>query len=175
MSAIDIPFNFKPRAYQLPLLRAMDSGCKRACCVWHRRAGKDKTLINIAVKKMFERVGVYYYYFPTMTQGRKILWDGMDKAGFKFIDHFPREVVAKKNDQEMKIQLANGSLFQIIGTDKLENVGTNPVGCVFSEYSLQNPRGWDYVRPILAENGGWAIFNFTPRGKNHAHELYKMA
>jgi poly-beta-hydroxyalkanoate depolymerase len=28
---------------------------------------------------------------------------------------------------------------------------------------------------ILAENGGWAVFIYTPRGKNHGHSLYQMA
>jgi len=32
---------------------------------------------------------------------------------------------------------------------------------------LQDPRAWDFIRPILAENGGLAVFNFTPRGANH--------
>jgi len=54
-------------------------------------------------------------------------------------------------------------------------MGTNPVGCVFSEFSLQDPKAWEYIRPILAENDGWAIFNFTPRGNNHAKKLYDMA
>jgi hypothetical protein len=153
----------------------MDSGCKRAVCVWHRRAGKDKTFLNHCVKRMFERVGTYYYYFPTATMGRKILWDGIDKDGSRFIDHFPAELRDNVNNQEMKLKLTNGSLFQIIGTDRLDVVGTNPIGCTFSEYSLQNPQGWEYVRPILAENGGWAVFNFTPRGYNHAKQLYDMA
>jgi hypothetical protein len=124
---------------------------------------------------MAQRVGTYYYYFPTMTMGRKILWDGMDRAGMPFLDHFPTDFVEHRNNQEMKIKAVNGSYFQIIGTDRLDVVGTNPVGCVFSEFSLQNPLGWDYVRPILAENDGWAVFNFTPRGKNHSHALYLMA
>jgi hypothetical protein len=72
----------------------MDSGKKRAVVVWHRRAGKDKTLINLVAKKALERVGSYYYFFPTYAQGKKILWDGTDKDGFKFIDHF--DVVAQK-------------------------------------------------------------------------------
>ncbi|HEV2110849.1 MAG TPA: hypothetical protein VGT99_05795, partial [Gammaproteobacteria bacterium] len=38
-----------------------------------------------------------------------------------------------------------------------------------------DPRAWDYVRPILAENGGWALFIYTPRGKNHGFELYDIA
>ena len=75
----------------------------------------------------------------------------------------------------MKIRLKNGSVLQIMGTDQIINVGINPVGCVFSEFSLQDPKTWAFTRPILRENGGWAIFNFTPRGKNHAYELYLMA
>lgn len=169
---IILPHKFKPRGYQLPFLRAMDNGKRRAICVWHRRAGKDKTFLNFMIKRMVGRVGQYYYYFPTMAQGRKILWDGIDKDGFAFMSHFPRELIANKNDNEMKLRLKNGSIFNIVGTDRLEVVGPNPVGCVFSEYSLQNPRGWDYVRPILAQNEGWAVFNFTPRGRNDAYRLY---
>lgn len=149
---------------------------KRACWVLHRRAGKDKTLINVVAKKMLERVGAYYYFFPEFNQGRRILWDGMDKDGFKFMDHIPVELRKSTNNQEMKIELKNGSIFQIVGTDNYHAVrGTNPVGCVFSEYALQNPMAWDVVRPILNENGGWAIFNFTPLGKNHGFQLYESA
>ncbi|HYD35921.1 MAG TPA: hypothetical protein VD999_07725 [Vitreimonas sp.] len=76
----------------------------------------------------------------------------------------------------MKIELTNGSIWQVVGTDNVDRlVGANPRGCVFSEYSLQDPRAWDFIRPILAENGGWAIFIYTPRGRNHGYELYNMA
>lgn len=127
-------------------------------------------------KKMFERVGQYFYFLPTYKQGRKIIWDGIDGSGFKLLDHIPKELRVKTNDQEMKIELVNGSIFQVVGTDNVDSiVGTNPVGCVFSEYSLQDPQAWDFIRPILAENGGWALFLFTPRGKNHAYSLYRLA
>jgi len=128
------------------------------------------------IKKMFERIGLYLYYYPTMTLGRKAMWDGMDKDGLPFIEHFPKDAIAgQPNNQEMRIKLKNGSIFQVVGTDRLEVVGPNPVGAVFSEFSNQNPRGWEYIRPILRENGGWAVFNFTPRGKNHGYDLFKMA
>ncbi len=155
----------------------MDNGYKRAVLVWNRRSGKDKTLINFVAKKTFERVGAYYYFFPTYRQGKKILWEGRDREGFKFLDHFPKEIRdGKPNDTELKIKLINGSLFQIVGTNDIDSiVGTNPVGCVFSEYSLQDPRAWDFVRPILAENGGWAVFNYTPRGENHGWDLLQAA
>ena len=46
---------------------------------------------------------------------------------------------------------------------------------LFSEYSLHKPQAWNYLRPILAQNNGWALFNGTPRGKNHAYTLYQAA
>ena len=177
MSVIQIPYNFTPRGYQLPFLRAMEAGKKRAVLVHHRRAGKDKVAFNFMVRQAYERVGNYYYFFPTYNQGRKILWDGKDKQGFPFLNHIPMEIRAgDPNSTEMKVPLNNGSLLQVVGSDNIDSiVGTNPVGCVFSEYPLQDPRGWDFVRPILRENGGWAVFPYTPRGKNHGWDLYEMA
>lgn len=173
---LTLPHNFEPRDYQLPLLKALDSGYKRAVAVWHRRAGKDKTVINYISKQMYKRVGAYYYFFPTYQQGRKVLWNGLDGSGYKFTDHIPKELRVRTNDQQMLIETDNGSIFQIIGTDDFDRVmGTNPVGCVFCEYPLQNPAAWDYIRPILAENDGFAIFPFTPRGKNHGYTLLEMA
>ncbi len=130
------------------------------------------------------RVGTYFHLFPTYAQGKKIMWDGIDRAGFRVMNHFPgfsaskhpSGIVKHKNETELRVELTNGSAYQIIGTDNIDSiVGTNPVGCVFSEYSLQDPRAWDMLSPILLENGGWATFNFTPRGHNHAEALYRMA
>ena len=126
---------------------------------------------------MWENVGNYYYTFPTYSQGKKALWEARGSDGIKFLDHFPKELLdGKPNDTEMKIKYKNGSLFQVIGVEDADKlVGTNPRGIVFSEYSLQNPKAWEYMRPILAENKGWAIFNYTPRGKNHGFKLWEMA
>ncbi len=176
---ITIPHNFTPRPYQLPFLQAMERGVKRAALIWHRRCGKGKTLINFTAARMCERVGAYYHCFPEYNQGRKILWDGRDKDGFKFTDHFPREILAKpKNNTELKIEIRNGSIWQIIGADNYDSlVGPNPVGIVFDEWAVSDkyPHAWDYFRPILAENGGWAVFIYTPRGRNHGFDLYQNA
>lgn len=149
---------------------------KRAIAVWHRRAGKEKTFINYVVKEAVKRVGSYYYLFPTYSQAKKVVWDGRDKEGFAFLDHIPAQLIKSKHSQDLKVTLVNGSIIQLVGTDNIDSVvGTNPVGCVFSEYALQNPVAWDYLRPILRENGGWAIFDYTPRGRNHGFTLYQMA
>lgn len=76
----------------------------------------------------------------------------------------------------MKIRFKNGSLLQLVGSDNFDSLmGTNPQGVVFSEYALQDPRAYQYIRPILTANNGWAVFISTPRGKNHLYELYQIA
>lgn len=173
---IVLPHRFSPRPYQLPVLGALDRGATRAVAVWHRRSGKEKTFVNLMAKRTAQRVGAYYYLFPTFTQAKRAIWDGRDRDGFRFIDHFPDDYVTNRNESELKLTLASGSIFQLVGTDNFDGImSSNPIGCVFAEYSLQDPRAWDYIRPILRENGGWAVFDYTPRGKNHGKTLFDTA
>jgi hypothetical protein len=150
---------------------------KRALCVWHRRAGKDKLFLNKLLVRACETMANYAYYFPTARLGRRALWENVDVANkMRVIDHIPRELLAKEpNQTEMKISLINGSTIQVFGTDNLDVVGGNFFGVAFSEYALQNPLAWDLTRPILAENGGFAWFNATPRGENHLYDMLTMA
>lgn len=178
--SLQIPRFFKARSYQWDFIEAMRAGCRRAMLVWHRRAGKDATTLNMTIERMLERAGTYYYFWPTYAQAKKGLWDGIQKDGMPFLRHFPEELIVDKNETEMKITLGLGnglqSTFQLIGADNIDSiVGTNPIGCVFSEYSLMSPRAWDLMRPVLAENGGWSVFVFTPRGHNWAAKLWKSA
>ena len=139
-------------------------------------SGKDKTVFANLSKKMMERVGTYFYFLPTYSQSKKVIWNGADGAGFRFLDHFPKEIVKDINQTEMKIELKNGSILQMVGADNIDRiVGTNPIGVVFSEYSIMKPEVWDFIRPILAENGGWAVFVMTPRGTNHAWVMMQKA
>ena len=44
-----IPYGYSPRPYQLPILTALDRGCKRAVWCCHRRGGgKDLTVLELA-------------------------------------------------------------------------------------------------------------------------------
>jgi hypothetical protein len=114
---------------------------------------------------------------PTVVQGRKVIWNGIDYHGRRIIDQvFPEAVRRRVNNNEMLIELANGSMWQVTGSDNYNSlVGSNPVGVVFSEWSLADPSAWNYIRPILLENGGWAMFIYTPRGKNHGYKTFSMA
>ncbi len=177
METIRLPHKFNPRPYQLPLYKALDSGVRRAFIVWHRRAGKDKACFNYLLKRAFERVGTYFYFLPEYSQAKKVIWDNIDNDGFRMLDHIPRSLIRATNATELKITLINGSIIQLMGADVFSKsgVGTNPIGVVFSEFPISNPQVWDFMRPILKINGGWAIFNGTPRGQNHAFHLYEMA
>lgn len=180
---MDVPFNYAPRDYQVPLWEFMLGGGKRGALVWHRRAGKDKTVWNWTIfAAVLQRPGTYFYFAPTYAQGKKIIWDGMSDDGFPFRAHVPPELILDKNETEMQLTVRHlgpqggHSIIQIIGTDKLDSVrGTNPVGCIFTEFAFHDPRAWDIVEPILLANGGWALFISTPNGKNHFHKLYDFA
>ena len=177
MPEISIPNEWTPRPHQVGLFKAYDAGTKRFCVVWHRRAGKDSTVLNLTAKAMLERVGTYWHLFPYQTQARKAIWNGIDSQGRNILDQvFPHEIRKRTSSQEMLIELVNGSTFQLSGSDNYDNlVGSSPVAVVFSEWSLCDPNAWAYIRPILAENDGWASFIYTPRGKNHGWSLYNMA
>ena len=177
MVNIKIPYKWKPRKYQMKLWNYLENGGKRAVAVWHRRAGKDSLSLNWTAVAAMQRVGVYWHMLPLQTQARKVVWDAIDKQGRRVIDQvFPKALRKSANAQEMKIELLNGSIWQCVGSDSYNSlVGANPVGVVFSEYSIADPAAWDFIRPILAENDGWALFIYTPRGRNHGLTLFETA
>jgi len=137
---ISIPYNFKARPYQLPLLAAMDSGCKRAVITWHRRAGKDIVTLNYMIKRMVQEVGIYYYVFPSYRQAKKVIWEGQNNDGAKFLDYFPPPLIEKKNDSEMKVILKNGSMFQLIGSDAYD--------CFDDQTEILTDDGWKLFQDL---------------------------
>lgn len=182
MNTTTIPNGWQPRVYQVPLYNRFGflKPFQRASILWHRRAGKDSTALNLTAREMFKRVGTYWHLFPEQAQARKAIWNGIDAKGRRIVDQFlppsARDAVQPKSEQEMLLRADNGSTWQMAGSDNYNSlVGSNPVGVVFSEFALSNPAAWDYIRPMLLENGGWALFITTPRGRNHAYDLHMMA
>jgi len=168
------------RPYQeLPWRVMVQPSFKRGMLVWPRRNGKDLFCWNLMIAKALQRVGIYYYIAPYYNQARQIIWEGADDKGRRFLDYIPPELLEGlyhrgRTKLDMRQKLPNGSQIKLVGSDKIDSiVGTNPVGIVFTEFSLHKRGVWDYLRPILTNNGGWAIFNGTPRGTaNEMYELY---
>lgn len=124
------------------------------------------------------RVGGYWHMLPMANQARKAIWDAVNPStGRRRIDDaFPHELRESTREQDMFIRFKNGSTWQVVGSDNYNAlVGSPPVGVVFSEYALSDPSSWAFLRPILAENGGWALFISTPRGRNHFAKLVEYA
>lgn len=173
---VTVPYNFEPRDYQWKFFDDMHKSKKRfAILLWARRHGKDKTCFAYMLMQMVKKVGNYAYIFPTASLARKAAWQNIDSNGFRLLDHIPKELLKRKLDNQMFIELKNGSTLTFFGSDKQISVGTNFQGVIFSEFALQNPDTYLYLRPVINENKGWMLFATTSRGKNAFYDLYQMA
>lgn len=179
MPTISLPADgWRPRPYQLAAWKALEAGRPRLALAWHRRSGKDELALHWAAVSAMTRVGSYWHMLPLANQSRKALWDAINPhTGKRRIDDaFPLEIRETTREQDMFIRFKNGSTWQVVGSDNYNAlVGSPPVGVVFSEYAMADPNAWAFLRPILAENGGWAIFISTPRGRNHFARLVEYA
>jgi len=178
VSDIVLPNNWNPREYQLPGWCALQSGIKRALLLWHRRAGKDDVCLHWAATQAMQRIGNYWHMLPQYAQARKSVWEAVNPhTGKRRIDEaFPDDICETKRSQDMFIRFKNGSTWQLVGSDSYNAlVGSPPIGVTASEWALADPSAWAYLRPILRENGGWAVFITTVRGKNHVYRMYEGA
>lgn len=174
---IQLPYQLTLRPYQKPLWNAaVIDQISRFITVWPRRNGKDLLFLNIMLARAMQRVGLYFYIAPFYTQVKSIIWNGTDNDGRKFLDYIPPVLVEDTRESTLEKILVNGSRIRFLGSDNIDSiVGNNPVGVCFTEFSLHKPDAWHYLRPVLAENGGWAGFNGTPRGLNHMFTQFQYA
>ncbi len=161
---MEIPVNYKPRWYQTEALRALEEGVKFAVWCWSRRAGKDLTAFAYGVKKMVEEPMNVVLVFPTKEQGKEAFWDNIENDGFKTIEHIPKSLVARYDNNGMKITLVNGSTFSLLGAKDPDALrGANGRLYILSEFVDLPSAVLDIIRPIVAVNGGQIIVQSTPK------------
>jgi hypothetical protein len=170
--AVEIPYNWRPRKYQMPAWDFFMRGGRYGMFQWHRRAGKDLFCINLICAKLVERPGVYWHVFPEREQAVKAIWEGDTKDGRKYLDYFPSEIIEHKYETQKMIKFRNGSIYRLVGADTDSLVGAGPVFACLSEFPLMGSSTWDYLEPMISEKEGSVCMIFTPRGKNHAVKLY---
>ncbi len=179
MPEIVLPANgWRPRWYQMPAWTALEKGFKRLSLKWHRRAGKDDICLHWTATAAMTEIGGYLHMLPLANQARRAIWDAVNPhTGKRRIDEaFPQELRSNTRDQDMLIRFKNGSTWQVVGSDNYTSlIGSPPRGVVFSEYALADPNAWAFIRPILVENGGWALFISTTRGRNHFSRQHDFA
>ena len=166
----------KPRDYQLGCWKALDNGARNILMSHPRRHGKDVTTASILSKRAMDRVGSYYYLFPTRKWAERAIWNNIvtinGKSGHLIDLIFPPEIVTNKNNTDLKINLINGSSINMGGTDNLDFVGQGGYGYALSEFSLHKEEVTGFLAPILDEGNSWIIMNGTMRGKRN--QLYRM-
>lgn len=131
-------------------------------------------------KAMHEQRGLYWHIYPTAEQGRKVIWTGMARDGQRIMEWvFPKAIRKSPREWspqgEMVVELKCGSVWRLMGSDKMDIVGAGPKGVLLSEFALAKPTTWDLIRPMLRESRGWAWIFSTPRGRNHLHKVYEQA
>ena len=147
---------------------------RRSFILMHRRAGKDVFCLQYLIQEAIDIPGNYWYILPQQNQVRRAIWEGITKDGVKYLSFIPEQVIEKVSDMEMKVYLKNGSIISFIGGDRYDTlVGAGIRGAVISEYALQRPNLYDLaIEPMLRETKGWVLFNTTPRGNNHAKDMF---
>lgn len=163
-----------PYPHQARMFKSLNKG-KNICAVIHRRAGKDIFCLEAWTLRGLKRIGTHVYLFPLFKQARQVIWQGMDYDGRPFMRAVPEVLINRKNEARMEIDLFNGSKLILAGSNNYDGLmGTNPVSIIYSEFSLHNPLARQYLNPILVQNKGIEILQFTPRGMNHGWEVYNQ-
>jgi len=103
-------------------------------------SGKDICAFNLMIRAALRKIGVYFYIFPSYSQGRKVLWDSITNTGERFLDFIPPEVIEKTNSQEMKIRFKNGSLIQVVGSDNVD--------CYDDQTEILTEDGWKLFKDL---------------------------
>ena len=152
------------------LLVARDDHRYRVICAG-RRWGKSVLSRMIVLKWALENVGVYYIVSPTYKQAKSIHWRDLLKE-------VPTLWITKKNEVEMSLTLANGSIIELKGAENPDSLrGVKLRGLVIDE--IASIRNWEWLwnevlRPTLTDYKAPALFISTPKGYNHFYNIYRM-
>lgn len=149
---------------------------------WHRRAHKTTLAINLLIRECCRYPkSKYVYVAPTQVWAREVVWDDPTMLWDALPDK--AEMNWKPNEQKMLIKFANGSMLKIGGSDKPDALrGIDADGVVLDEWALHKPETWTKIfRPIIASpkkpghRERWAMFLYTPKGDNHATQMFNIA
>jgi hypothetical protein len=112
---------------------------------------------------------------PQRKQAKENIWMDPDMLFSQSV--CPREIIKKRNDTELYVELINGSIYFLDGADDPQSKrGANVKVLHLTEAGDHNPAVWYQVyEPILIANGGACIFEGNPRGRNWYWELYEKA
>jgi hypothetical protein len=154
-----------------------------------RRAGKSQTGGNKLVPEYFRAMmeaeelrakGLrreFWIVGPTYSDAEKefrVTWNALERLGVP-LDH-PGSYNNPEAGQ-MRIQALGGRFIVHAKSAQYPQtlVGEGLSGAVFSEAAKLKPSVWvKYIRPTLADFGGWTYFGSTPEGRNWFYDLWEQ-
>ena len=176
MTAIDVPVKeflegITPQQHEV--LRDFDSEKYRFFLInWHRRARKTTLAINLLIRDAATNPNSRYGYITsTYTAAKNIVWRDPNMLR----RYLPEALVKRKNETELYVEFKNGSILSIHGSDNPDSLrGVDFKGVVIDEWAFVDHLVWEQIiRPIIAQDKKrWAVFIFTPRGRNHAYRQW---
>lgn len=143
--------------------------------VWPRQIGKDTSCFAFMSSMAWAEAGNYFYIFPTKEMARKALWEKVTEDGRKLLAFLPLNAKGVKvRNQDMSLELPNGSVIRLIGLDKDPDAvrGITPMGVVYSEFAYSDPEAYNALLPAFRRKGCWQILNSTPNGDNHFKRMF---
>jgi hypothetical protein len=133
--------------------------------------------LNILNQQCCEvRDSTFGYVAPTYTQAKSIAV--VDPNMFK--RYTPADICKRPfNESELRQEYFNNSVLEMKGADNIDSLrGVGWKGVVLEEWAMMRHgrQIWEEIlEPVLRENKGWALFIFTPKGKNFAYEYFMRA
>ncbi len=136
-----------------------------------RRFGKTYLCIARLVAWAIEHPGsLNWYVTQNYKSAKQIAWRQLRLM-------IPVEMFAKKNEAELSVELANGSIIALKGAENADSLrGVSLSSLIVDEAAYVKQEAWEMVlRPALSDQGGPAWFITTPAGLNWFHDLWEQA
>ena len=136
-----------------------------------RRFGKTYLCISRLIAWAIENPGsLNWYVTQNYKSAKQIAWRQLRMM-------IPVEMFAKKNEAELSVELANGSVIALKGAENADALrGVSLSSLIVDEAAYVKREAWEMVlRPALSDQGGPAWFITTPAGLNWFHDLWEAA
>ena len=137
-----------------------------------RRFGKSYLACIELLRGAIERPGeTFFYCAPTYRMAKDISWKVLKRL-------VPTSWIKSKNETDLKLELVNGSMIELKGTENAMALrGRSLSGVVLDEAAFMDQTVWsEVIRPALADKQGWGLFISTPDGTaSWFYELWQYA
>jgi hypothetical protein len=134
-----------------------------------RRFGKTYLALTWLLAQAGAKKGMYYYIAPSYVAAKSIAW--------RLLKELSDGHYQSKNEGELFIELANGSVIQLKGAENRDGLrGVSIAGCVLDEAAFMAQEVWtEVVSPATSDQLAPVMFISSPSGYNWFKDLYDYA